>query len=256
VNDNILGPVMQHQRVERCTYQKLRGADGDDRNTSNRRAVVPNSGPGRSVKPPYPYENAPRLPVLGPIETASLTTRNSGDLEIEIGPGRGMFLIERAQERPEARLVGLEVRWKWATLVDRRLAALGLGERARVYAEDARSILPRLGPDQSVAAFFIHFPDPWWKARQRKRLVVGSAFLDAIARLLAPQGMLFVQTDVAERAQAYEALITAHGAFGADGDQPGSARLGCVPWRSMGNREKRATQDGIPVVRLRFRKTQ
>ena len=208
------------------------------------------------MKPPYPYEDAPRLPVLGPIDTASLTVRRSGDLEIEIGPGRGAFLIERAQERPEARVVGLEIRWKWATLVDRRLAAMGLGERARVYAEDARLILPRLGPDQRVSAFFIHFPDPWWKARQRKRLVVGSAFLDAIARLLVPQGMLFVQTDVAERAQAYDALISAHGAFGPDGDGAGSARLGQVSWQSKGNREKRATADGIPIVRLRYRKVQ
>jgi len=208
----------------------------------------------RDDKQPYPYEHAPRLPAEGPIEIASLTRQTEGDLEIEIGPGRGRFLFDRVDERPEARIVGLEIRWKWATLVDERLTKLGHGERARVYAEDARYILPRLQPDGSVAAFFVHFPDPWWKSRQRKRLVVGSPLLDQMARLLRPGGMLFVQTDVIDRGEAYETLADAHAAFEKDGDQAGSARLAVSPWTARGNRERRAEEDGIPVVRLRYRR--
>lgn len=206
------------------------------------------------MKQPYPYEHAPRLASEGDISIPGLTEQQLGDLEIEIGPGRGAFLLERAQERPEARVVGLEIRWKWATLVDERLHKLGLGARARVYAEDARLVLPRLRPDASVAAFFVHFPDPWWKSRQRKRLVVGKPLLDQMARLLRDSGMLFVQTDVTERGEVYETLINAHESFVADGDQPGTARIAACPWAARGNREKRAEPDGIPVVRLRYRK--
>ncbi|MBI5538122.1 MAG: tRNA (guanine-N7)-methyltransferase [Deltaproteobacteria bacterium] len=206
------------------------------------------------MKQPYPYEHAPRLAAQGDIPVCSLSEQQQGDLEIEIGPGRGAFLLERVRERPDARLIGLEIRWKWATLVDERLHKLGLGPHARVYAEDARLLLPRLQPDASVAAFFIHFPDPWWKSRQRKRLVVGKPLLDQMARLLRPSGMLFVQTDVTERGEVYETLIDAHEAFAQDGDQPGSARISACPWSARGNREKRAEQDGIPVVRLRYRR--
>jgi tRNA (guanine-N7-)-methyltransferase len=185
---------------------------------------------------------------------SSLTRATDGPLEVEIGPGRGAFLLSRAAERPDVRLVGLEIRWKWAALVDERLARLGHGERARVYAEDARLVLPRLVPERSVAAFFLHFPDPWWKAKQRKRLVLGSSLLDSVARLLAPGGMLFVQTDVLERGEAYEALVGAHEAFEPDGDGSGSARIAACPWRARGNRELRAERDGVPIVRLRYRR--
>lgn len=206
------------------------------------------------MKQPYPYEHAPRLPAQGPLEIASLTRQLHGPLEIEIGPGRGAFLLDRVAERPDARIVGLEIRQKWATIVDDRLKAMGLGDRARVYAEDAKLVLPRLLPDSSVSAFFVHFPDPWWKSRQRKRLVVGLPLLDQIARLLQPGGMLFVQTDVVDRGEGYEVQIDAHAAFEKDGDEPGSARLAVSPWSSRGNRERRAEQDGIPVVRLRYRR--
>lgn len=209
---------------------------------------------GDHVKQPYPYEHAPRLAPQGPIDLASLTGQNCGPLEIEIGPGRGAFLLDRVVERPEARIVGLEIRQKWATIVDDRLRAMGQGERARVYAEDARLVLPRMHPDGGVSAFFVHFPDPWWKARQRKRLVVALPLLDQIARLLQPGGMLFVQTDVVDRGEGYETQIDAHAAFEKDGDEPGSARLATSPWSSRGNRERRAEQDGIPVLRLRYRR--
>lgn len=206
------------------------------------------------TKAPYPYAHAPHLPRTGPIHATTLTNAAVGPLEIEIGPGRGMFLLDRVRERADARVVGLEIRWKWATIVDERLKAAGFGDRARVYADDARLVLPRVEPDACVSAFFIHFPDPWWKSRQKKRLVVTRPLLDEIARLLVPGGMLFVQTDVEERGVAYETLIDAHDGFVQDGDAGGSARLSACPWTSRGNRERRADDAGIPVIRLRYRR--
>ncbi len=204
-------------------------------------------------KAQYPYAHAPRLPRSGDVAIAALT-RAEGPIEIEIGPGRGAFLLDRVVERPDLRVVGLEIRWKWATIVDERLAKLGHGDRARVYAEDARHVLPRFSPAQSVSAFFIHFPDPWWKTRQKKRLVVTRSLLDQVARLLVPNGMLFVQTDVEDRGEAYETLIAAHEHFAPNGDAPGSARLASCPWTSRGNRELRADDAGLPVVRLRYQR--
>jgi tRNA (guanine-N7-)-methyltransferase len=172
--------------------------------------------------------------------------------EVELGPGRGWFLVERAEAEPRAALVGLEIRRKWAAIVDARLAARGYGARARVFAEDARFALPRLGPDASVRRFFVHFPDPWWKKRHAKRLLVQGDFLGQVARLLEPGGELFVQTDVDERAAGYEELVAEDPRFVPSGDQPGSPRLAENPYIARSPRERRAIADGLPVNRLRW----
>ena len=177
-----------------------------------------------------------------------------GPIEIEIGPGRGGFLFERAAASPSSRLIGLEIRLKWAALVDERLRARGLGGRARVFNADARELLPRLEPEASVAVFYLHFPDPWWKKRHEKRLVMGAGLLDAVARLLVPGGELFVQTDVEERAVLYDAQIAAHPAFEPAGDAPESPRLAENPYGARSPREHRAIADGLPVHRLRYRR--
>jgi len=194
--------------------------------------------------------DSPRLPPDVPVDVRSLARGEW--IELEIGPGRGWFLVERAAAEPRAALVGMEVRRKWATVVDGRLRARGLGDRARVFAEDAREALPRLGPDRSVRRVFVHFPDPWWKKRHQKRLLLRDSFVDEVARLLGPGGELFIQTDVEERALAYEALVGADPRFRAAGDEPGAARMADNPYGARSPRERRAIADGLPVHRLRF----
>jgi len=175
--------------------------------------------------------------------------------ELEIGPGRGGFIFERAEAAPEAALIGVEVRRKWAQIVDERLAKRGLGPRARVFAEDAKDALQRLGPDATFGRVFVHFPDPWWKKRHAKRLLMGSPILAEVARLLASGGELFLQTDVAERADEFEALVACDARFAPSGDSEGTARLADNPYGARSPRERRAIQDGLPVHRLRYRRT-
>lgn len=211
---------------------------------------------------PRPYHDAPRLPEGDRIETRSLARDATGAsvasfvgvewVEIELGPGRGWFLVERAEAEPRAALVGLEIRRKWAAIVDGRLEARGLGKRARVFAEDARVALPRLGPDRSVRRFFVHFPNPWWKKRHAKRLVMKDAFLAQVARLLEPGGELFVQTDVEERAAEYEGLVGLEPRFVPAGDTPPSPRVADHGYIARSPRERRAIADGLPVHRMRW----
>ena len=199
---------------------------------------------------PNPYADAPRLPASDPVDPRALVGAGSHPVELEIGPGRGGFAFERLAEDPAVRLVGLEIRRKWATVVDRRLAHRGLASRARVFAEDARYALPRFVAG-SVSRIFVHFPDPWWKKRHHKRLVVGAPLVDAVARVLVSGGEVFVQTDVEERAVAYEALFASHTAFRALGE---TARVAEFPISARSPRERRAMKDGLPVFRLHFRR--
>jgi len=201
-------------------------------------------------RPNHPYAHAPRFPD-GDVTIDDLIP-GEGPFEIEIGSGRGGFLFERADARPDVRIVGLEIRLKWAALVDERLAKQGKSGRARALNADAREALARLGPDGSVSVVYLHFPDPWWKKRHNKRLVMGPGLLDSVARLLRAGGELFVQTDVEERAQQYEAQILAHGAFEPAGDAAGSSRLAENPYGARSPREHHAVADGLPIHRMRF----
>ena len=214
-------------------------------------AVAPplDPAPGRKRGP---YDDAPRLP---DGETVDLRTVVAGtELELEIGPGpKAGFLVERALSAPQSGLVGLEIRRKWAAVGDARLAKLGHASRARVFCEDARSALPRIKPDGAVARVYLHFPDPWWKKRHTKRLVMGDVFLNEVARLLTPGGELYVQTDVEERAELYERAVTAHGAFDPAGDTAGSALVAENPYGARSPREHRAIADGLPVHRMLWR---
>jgi tRNA (guanine-N7-)-methyltransferase len=203
-------------------------------------------------RPNHPYARAPRFPE-GQVTLGDLVP-GSGPFEIEIGSGRGGFLFERAAARPDIRIVGIEIRLKWAALVDERLKKQGLGDRARALNADAKEALSRLGPDGSVSVVYLHFPDPWWKKKHEKRLVMGPGLLDSVARLLLPEGELFVQTDVEERAEQYEAQISAHAGLEPFGDEEGSARLLENPYQARSPREHHAIRDGLPVHRMRYRK--
>jgi tRNA (guanine-N7-)-methyltransferase len=198
----------------------------------------------------HPYSDAPRLPEGARVDPRALV---SGErYELEIGPGRGGFLFERAAAAPGAALLGLEVRLKWAAIVDARLAQRGLGGRARVFAEDAKHALARLAPAGVFSSVFVHFPDPWWKKRHNKRRVFDAALVAEVVRLLAPGGELYVQTDVAERAAEYEALVALAPLLAPAGDSPGCPRMADSPYGARSPRERRAIADGLPVVRLRW----
>ena len=84
------------------------------------------------------YANPPRLPEGDEVLLAEFLPGNE-PLELEIGPGRGMFILERAVAAPDARLLGMEIKRKWSTIVDERLRAKGFGGRARVVCEEGRA---------------------------------------------------------------------------------------------------------------------
>ncbi len=207
----------------------------------------------KAPRPPRPYADAPMLPT-GDVVDARLLVLGEW-LELEVGPGRGGFVFERLEAEPRCSVVGLEVRRKWATLVDVRLGKRGLGSRGRVFAEDAKLALPRLGPDGAFLRAFLHFPDPWWKKRHQKRLVMGDVFLTEMARLIAVGGELYIQTDVEERAAQYESQVLACEWFTPAGDTEGSPRVAENPFGARSPRERRAIADGLPVYRMLFRRT-
>lgn len=199
----------------------------------------------RPTPPPIRYgEISPTAPD-GPIDLR-VVFPDAQEIEIEIGFGRGMFLLERAPViAGKGHFLGIEIKRKWAYLVGQRCQTKG-HSHVTVYGGDARDIFRRMTPEALVARVFLHFPDPWWKKRHAVRRMAGDAIMDEVARMLRDGGELFIQTDVEERADEFIAQMKTHPAF----DLQDDGRTAINPYAARSNREKRAEEDGLPIHRI------
>jgi tRNA (guanine-N7-)-methyltransferase len=128
---------------------------------------------------------------------------NDHPVEIEVGFGKGLFLVNAGQVVPDVNFLGIEIIRKYQLLAATRLAKRGL-HNVRLVKADARQFLKDCVATGSVQAMHVYFPDPWWKKRHWKRRVFTADFAAQCARVLRPGGRLHVVTDVAD----YFALIT------------------------------------------------
>ncbi len=128
-----------------------------------------------------------------PLDWTELFGRDA-PTEIEIGSGKGKFLLELAAARPEHNLLAVERAGKYHRLVCERAAKRGL-DSVRLLRTTAEDLLYRLLRPQSVAAFYLLFPDPWPKKRHHKRRFVTPDNIAALRRALVPGGRLLVKSD-------------------------------------------------------------
>ncbi len=164
----------------------------------------------RPIKPRQAELMETLLPRLA-INVADLPlgpdTLGSGETWLEIGFGGGEHLAEQASRHPAVRFLGAEPFLNGAASALRHIDERGL-ENVRLHVGDARDLLAAL-PDASLSRIFILFPDPWPKARHRKRRLVNPAFAGELARGLAPGGRLRFATDWADYAET--ALLALRG---------------------------------------------
>jgi tRNA (guanine-N7-)-methyltransferase len=146
-----------------------------------------------------------------PLDRRALFGRDA-PLEIEVGSGKGLFLAAAAAGDPDRDFLGIEILAKYARYVAARLATRELGN-ARIIHGDAGHLFRAWLADASVAAVHVYFPDPWWKARHKKRRVVNEHFLNAVDRVLVPGGTLHFWTDVEEYFKTALELIAAQKRF-------------------------------------------
>ena len=133
-------------------------------------------------------------------------------VELDIGCGRGWFLVNESQSHPARRFVGLELDFTEGRRTARRLQRNRL-HNARVIGGDAREVLRRLVPPASVDVAHVLFPDPWWKRRHRRRRIFTDTFLDQIVGILSPGGTLHAATDVGDYWEVIAALVDHHPRF-------------------------------------------
>ena len=145
-------------------------------------------------------------------------------LEIEIGYGRGDFLLDRAVRHPDRILIGYETKTKATRLMLQRVERLrrqagtpALQADAPLWLsdDDARFSLPRVIADGRVDIIHILFPDPWWKTQHIVKRLFSPPFVDLLAAKLRPGGLLHFKSDVQEYGELVRYLVEGQGAFGA-----------------------------------------
>jgi tRNA (guanine-N7-)-methyltransferase len=122
---------------------------------------------------------------------------NTNPVEIEVGFGKGLFLVVNGAAHPERNYFGIEIVRKYQLYAATRIAGRHL-TNVRTCSADAKLVLGRFVPPESVTAVHVFFPDPWWKSRHKKRLLFTPEFAELVRAVLVPGGRLHFVTDVAD----------------------------------------------------------
>jgi tRNA (guanine-N7-)-methyltransferase len=137
---------------------------------------------------------------------------NDNPVEIDVGSGRGLFLVHSAEANPDINYLGIEIDYREGRRSARRLRKREF-PNARVIGGDARFAMIKHVRPGSVSAVHVYFPDPWWKRRHRRRRVFTDEFADLAASVLEPDGLLHSWTDVEEYFEVISGLMDHHPKF-------------------------------------------
>ena len=131
---------------------------------------------------------------LNPIDFRNSFEHPERPFEIDLGCGKGRFLLARARKFPATNLLGIDRQLGRIKRIDRKALRAGLSN-VRVLRLDGYYTVTYLVPPQSVDTYYIFYPDPWPKGKHHHNRLFNEPFMDAIARTLKPGGKLHASTD-------------------------------------------------------------
>ena len=121
----------------------------------------------------------------------------SATVEMEVGSGKGTFLLEEAKAFPEKNFFGIEWANKYYRYAVDRIGRWGI-ENVRLMRTDAAVFIAEHIPDASIEVFHLYFPDPWPKKRHNKRRFFCDENLTQLLRILKADGIINIATDHAD----------------------------------------------------------
>ena len=120
---------------------------------------------------------------------------NANPVEVEVGPGKGSFLLAAAHSVPEHNFFGVEFSRRRTYRIKQLIEREQPGNVLAIAA-DISCVLKNLIRPESVTTFHLYFPDPWWKRRHHRRRLFRDDFCVALTRALVPGGKILIATDV------------------------------------------------------------
>jgi tRNA (guanine-N7-)-methyltransferase len=185
-----------------------------------------------------------------PIDWAELYG-NANPVEIEVGFGKGLFLVTSGEANPDRNYFGIEIVRKYQLYAASRIAGRKLSN-VKTCCADAKIVLRRFVPPGSVAAIHVFFPDPWWKKRHKKRLLFTSEFAELVLGALVVGGRLHFVTDVADYFEWVMGTMAAVPAFRRLPTPAENAPTHGMDY--LTNFERKFRQEGRPIHRSLFEK--
>jgi tRNA (guanine-N7-)-methyltransferase len=129
-----------------------------------------------------------------------------GPWEVEIGFGKGRYLLRRCAEDPGRRFLGIELAAEyWRRFVE-RARKRGLANWVALRGE-ALYLISAVLPARFAVAVHVYFPDPWPKSRHHKRRLFDPETVDLVVGLVQPGGRLFFATDFLEYGQVVREIL-------------------------------------------------
>lgn len=169
------------------------------------------------------------------------------DWEVELGFGKGRFLLASAAAAPARPFLGVEIVSKYFRLASRRAASRGLSNAVLLRGE-ALYLIATLLPVGMARAVHVYFPDPWPKSRHHRRRLLDPRTVDLVLSLLDPSGgRLFFATDHLEYGEAVAETLALHPATEVERVEGG------WPEGPRTNYEAKFVREGRPIVRLAAR---
>jgi tRNA (guanine-N7-)-methyltransferase len=184
-------------------------------------------------------------PTGGPLDLGAVFGR-LGPVVVDIGCGMGESTKVQASLDPDTSVIALDVHTRGIATLLRDIEREGL-ENVRAVLGDAVAFLEQRVTAHALAGARIYFPDPWPKARHRKRRLVQADFVSLLVDRLAPGGFVHCATDDLDYADQMLEVLGAdrllHNPF--DGFAPRS--IPGTSDRPMTKYERRARRLGHPV---------
>ena len=121
---------------------------------------------------------------------------NENPIHIEVGMGKGRFLLNMAKTYPNINFIGIE---RYSSVLLRAVEKFDTEEfsdlpNIRFVCMDARE-LPEVFAESEVDRIYLNFSDPWPKSRHAKRRLTSTEFLSRYEKVLPPQGLVEFKTD-------------------------------------------------------------
>ncbi|MSQ90458.1 MAG: tRNA (guanosine(46)-N7)-methyltransferase TrmB [Phycisphaerales bacterium] len=184
----------------------------------------------------------------GPFDPRTLFATPTNAFEIEIGSGKGTFLVQQAVRQTETNFLGIEWTaefWRYAADRIRRREL----SNVKLLHTDATEFFRFWLPDQIAGVIHLYFSDPWPKTRHHKRRVIQDETLPHFHRVLAVGGELRLVTDHVDLWKWYQDHAARHANLFAIKPfvSPDSAGLGEVVGTNF---ERKFARQGRPFMAM------
>jgi len=163
--------------------------------------------------------------------------------EVEIGFGKGRYLLRRCREAADRRFLGIEVAAEYQALFVSRARRAGLANWLALRGE-ALYLLSAVLPAGFASALHVYFPDPWPKLRHHKRRLFDPETVDLVFRLLRRGGSFSFATDFLDYGETVVEILSGYPALRFSRRDR--------PWDEgpRTNYEAKYEREGRPILRL------